>query len=387
VYCACGRRIEDELEMISGDIQPSDRCTHQGELYGKIDCGCQGDVSVFKCAKHGLAAKQKRKPGTHQIITLDGSREPWIPVYCVGCDDFELKGKSGETMILSTGDPTRYWTMEDLLGLAKGLASEIAKEHEISAVAGVPRSGMLAASAMAIHLSVPLLEASTQGLRSLTHGRRIENVPQKGRTIVVEDSLNTGRRFSELKRSLGEEHIYASIFSTPRSKHLADYVGCELPLPHWFDWWLYGSRAMQQMRIGIDFDGILCGDCPRDTDDDGERYSAWMQNVPAIRHVFPHGVPLIITGRLEKYRSLTESWLARNRQVASKIIFGHWPDIAARRGQSIAAFKAQQIVNEQCSHFIESDPRQAREIVERTGIPVICPELRACLMPKALRKG
>jgi hypothetical protein len=164
------------------------------------------------------------------------------------------------TVILQTGDTTRYWLMEDLLGLAKGLASEIAKEHEISAVAGVPRSGMLAASAMAIHLSVPLLEASSQGLRSLTHGRRIENVPQKGRTIVVEDSLNTGRRFSELKRSLGEDHLYASIFSTPRSKRLADYVACELPLPHWFDWWLYGSRAMQQMRIGIDFDGILCGD-------------------------------------------------------------------------------------------------------------------------------
>ncbi len=185
------------------------------------------------------------------------------------------------TIILQTGDTTRYWLMDDLIGLAKSLASEIARDQDVAAVAGVPRSGMLAASAMAIHLSVPLFEASTLGLRSLAHGRRIENVPQKGRIIVVEDSLNTGRRFHDLKRTLGNQHIYASIFSTSRAKRLADYVACELELPRWFDWWLYGSRAMQQMRIGIDFDGILCGDCPRDTDDDGERYSAWMQSVPA----------------------------------------------------------------------------------------------------------
>ena len=387
VFCACGRKIESEYEMIQGTVDTSDKCKHEGELYGKVDCGCQGDVDVFKCGKHGLAARQKRKPNMNTIITLSGEKQSWNPVYCAGCDDFETKGRSGKTMVLSTGSPTRYYMMEDLLSLGKGLASAVAREHEISAVAGVPRSGMLVASAMAIHLGVPLLEASATGFGNITHGRRIENMPQKGRVLVVEDSLNTGRRFQALKAALGDSPIYASVFSTPRSVHLVDFVGCELPLPHWFDWWLYGSKALQQMRIGIDFDGILCGDCPRDTDDDGKRYTNWMQTVPAIRHVWPHGTPLIITGRLEKYRGITEAWLRANRQLAGKIIFGPWANIDERRGKSIAAFKAQKCVDESCSHFIESDPRQAREICERARIPVICPEIRECLMPSALRKS
>jgi hypothetical protein len=271
----------------------------------------------------------------------------------------------------TVGDPRKYWLYSDLVEQAKRLASNVVREQQVSAVAGVPRSGMLAASAAAIYLGVPLLEASMDGIRSIGHGRRLDNVRHEGRVLIMEDSLNTGRRFRDLKRQLGSNYIYSSVFSTPRAKQYADYVGVELELPHWFDWWLWGSRHMQMARIGTDFDGILCEDCPRDKDTDDQRYIDWMSSVPVLRHAWPYGVPVIITGRLSKYQNETRQWLDKNHQKAVTLAMGDWPTAAERRG--IAEFKADQCKKLNLTAFIESDERQAKIIAERAKIPVPCP--------------
>ena len=132
--------------------------------------------------------------------------------------------------------PNRYYDYDDLVYYARQLASTIAQDTQILGIAGVPRSGMLAATAAAIHLGVPLFEARADGIRDMTHGRRLDNVRNQGRIVVMEDSLNTGRRFDQLKARLGDRHIYASVFSTPQSVSKAHYVAVELALPHWFDW-------------------------------------------------------------------------------------------------------------------------------------------------------
>lgn len=271
------------------------------------------------------------------------------------------------------GDPAAYWSYEDLIFHAKRLVSEIASKEKVSGVAGVPRSGMLAASAAAINLGVPLYEASLEGLRGITHGRRLENVRQEGRTVVLEDSLNTGRRFLQLKQKLGPAHIYASVFSTPHAVPRADYVGVELALPHWFDWWLWGSRHLMMARIGIDFDGILCPDCPREKDTDDEVYDNWLATVEPIRHAKPYGVPVIISGRLEKYRQTTTEWLARNNQKVASVALGNWGSARERTGRGIVEHKAKMCRELKVSAFIESCPKQAQAIQEIAKIPVACP--------------
>jgi len=269
------------------------------------------------------------------------------------------------------GDSARYYHYHDLVQYAKDLVSTIAQYHLISGVAGVPRSGMLAASAAAIHLGVPLFEASMDGIRDISHGRRLENFKQEGRIVVMEDSMNSGVRFWQLRQKLGNEHIYAAVFSTPRSIPKADYVHVSLPLPHWFDWWLWGSKYLLNRNWGIDFDGILCDDCPREKDTDDAVYEEWMRTVRPIRHARPFGVPVVITGRLERYRGLTEEWLRRNRQEVKQVVFGPWKSASERRG--IADYKAQKILRMDLAGFVESDHRQALRIAEVTKRPVVCP--------------
>lgn len=269
------------------------------------------------------------------------------------------------------GDPSRYYHYHDLTQYARELISTIARDHQIAGVAGVPRSGMLAASAAAIHLGVPLFEANMDGVRGVSHGRRLDNLVQPGRIVIMEDSLNSGVRFTHLRRKLGNSHIYAAVFSTPRSIAKADYVHVNLPLPHWFDWWLWGSQYLVNRNIGIDFDGILCHDCPREKDTDDEVYVEWMRTVEPLRHARPYGVGTVITGRLEKYRPITEEWLARNRQAVKRVHFGQWP--SARERNRIADFKAAKVIELELTAYIESDVQQARRIAEITKRTVACP--------------
>jgi hypothetical protein len=279
------------------------------------------------------------------------------------------------------GDSNTYFLYDDLVRLARNLASDIQRREPIAAIAGVPRSGMLAAVAAAIHLGVPLYEAHIDGLREIGHGRRLDNQQHNGRVLVLEDSLNTGRRFSDIKKRLGNRHIYASVFCTPQAMRIPDYVAMELPLPHWFDWWLWGSKHLIMARIGIDFDGILCGDCPIEDDDDGPRYETFLKYVLPIRHAYPHGVPVIISGRMQKYEELTRQWLHDNRQRAVTLALGPWTTLAERRGK-IAEHKAKVCREMKLTAFIESDARQAREICEMAKIPVACPEARTVFQPQ-----
>lgn len=279
------------------------------------------------------------------------------------------------------GDPNTYYHYSDLVQHARNLASTIARREPVAAIAGVPRSGMLAATAAAIHLGVPLYEAHYDGLKEIGHGRRLDNQKHEGRVVVMEDSLNTGRRFTDLKKRLGSNPIYATVFCTPSAIRIPDYFAVELALPHWFDWWLWGSRLLIMTRIGIDFDGILCEDCPLDDDDDGPKYDAFLKNVMPLRHAWPHGVPVIISGRMSKYEQQTRDWLQANRQRAVSLALGSWSTLAERRGK-IAEHKAKVCREMKLSAFIESDQRQAREICEMARIPVACPAARTVFQPK-----
>jgi uncharacterized HAD superfamily protein len=83
---------------------------------------------------------------------------------------------------------------------------------------------------------------------------------------------------------------------------------------------------------------------------------------------------LIVTARLEKWRDLTEQWLARNRVRVRELVMGPWKDLEHRsRPGQVAQFKAQEYAQRTASLFVESDPGQAETITGISGKPVICP--------------
>jgi hypoxanthine phosphoribosyltransferase len=276
---------------------------------------------------------------------------------------------------MKIGDSYKYWKYADLIQEARELASRIAGNESISAIAGVPRSGMVAASAMAVQLGVPLCEASMEGVRSLSYGRRLENQPERpGRVLVVEDSINTGRRFRELQAKLGKDYLYASVFSTTAGAKQCHYVGVQIDLPHWFEWWFWGSKSAQINKIATDFDGILCEDCPPMKNYDCDKYRYWLRHVRPIVHASPHGVPYIITARLEDYRGATLEWMVKHRQVCGELVMGPWRSSSERARHCPGSWKASECKRLEIKTFIESCPKQAA-VIHEAGVTVVCPEL------------
>jgi uncharacterized HAD superfamily protein len=150
--------------------------------------------------------------------------------------------------------------------------------------------------------------------------------------------------------------------------------------PHFLEWnfpnaWVYANMA-------YDFDGIFCEDCPSEADDDGRRYEEFLRS--AAPKYLPRNYPvkLIVTARLEKWRSQTEEWLRRHGIAWKELAMGPWPSLAARRAaRDIDKFKAYCLAHSTCYAFVESDPHQAESIAKLAKKPVLCPEARRFFIP------
>lgn len=370
------KKFVDVLKVIPSEPQKVDfSCVNRGSEIGDVDCKCQGKNKVYTCAKHGFCSIRKMVPGIPKVILGDELTVQRPLKYCNDCDDItSQRGHSFDTV-----KPDYYHTIDDLILNSVKLASNIASYEQIKGVAGIPRSGLTVASAMAVHLGVPLYYIDhLDNLNPIPNGLRLSGVsPDNGKILLVDDSMNTGQRMREIRQRLGDRYyVYGAVYSTHKAKSYADYIQVLIDLPHWYEWWLYGCPLLYYQKVATDFDGIICEDCPPQYDDDGPLYTKWMMEVKPIRHFYPHGVPYAITARLEKYAKLTRWWLDRNKQVVGNVIHAPYKSKEERSRHSIAQFKAQKCKELGVEIFIESEPVQAMEIAALTDKPVICPKSR-----------
>lgn len=244
---------------------------------------------------------------------------------------------------------------------------------DVSGVAGIPRSGLRAATDIAIRLGVPLYEASVgAGLRYIGGGSRIRSTAihgdrreHSGPIVIVDDSTCSGSALAELTKhdelsGLPKFVVYAA---SPGIQIVEGYA-INLELPHWFDWnMLNNGQILKGGNTGIDFDGVLCSDCLPEDDDDGARYRAWLQAVRPIRTPRDFTVPFIITARREAYRELTVDWLNRYRIQYGQLVM--FPGTFAERARTdIGQWKAGQCDRLGVGLFVESDNWQAKRIAE-----------------------
>lgn len=97
--------------------------------------------------------------------------------------------------------------------------------------------------------------------------------------------------------------------------------------------------------VSTDMDGVLCKD--------GEPLK------PLLLPSYP--VEEIITGRHERHRKATESWLSAHGVKYKKLCM---MDVDSRDWKDIAEYKARIIKESKATVFIESDGKQARYIAE-----------------------
>lgn len=283
-----------------------------------------------------------------------------------------------------------YRNIHDLAAAVRNWVERL--PEDIDLIVGIPRSGMLVANLLALRLDLPLADVDgfCEG-RVLIGGTspRGGNAAGAGRTLVVDDSICTGRKMRQARdriRAAGRDDrvLYGAVYATPEAAGAVDVWAEIVPGPHCFEWNLMRQPLLNEACV--DIDGVLCRDPTPEENDDGPRYRRFIEDVrPRYRPATPIG--WLVTCRLEKYRAPTEAWLRAHGVAYHHLVMMDLPDGAARiAAGSHASYKAG--VYKRCSAllFVESNVGQAARIAVLSGKPVLCTGTQQFFEPSVAAK-
>lgn len=271
----------------------------------------------------------------------------------------------------------RYVTITELSDIIRHNLWKI--PHDIDLVVGVPRSGILPASMIALYLNTNL--GDLDNLLEEKHfsiGRTRQsfmNHHEIKKVLVVDDSVMSGGSIIEAKKKLEPisskyDLTYLAPISSSNGTQYIDIFFEIIDEARVFEWNLFHHPYL--INACFDLDGVLC--CDPIIDDDGEQYIHFLETAtPLFIPTAPIGA--IITCRLEKYRKQTEAWLSKYNINYQKLIMLDLPTKTARiKWGKHGEYKGEYYKNSHCSIFIESSLRQAQIIAKISGKPVICVE-------------
>jgi orotate phosphoribosyltransferase len=334
-------------------------CRHRGAVLKSVDCKtCGGlkQVELHRCAKYQLPCYT----GPAHPAWEEGARS------CMACAARDISRSD------RLGTRFRWHSTKQLIADALVLAAKL--PADVVGVAGIPRSGMIPAAVIATVRHVALWQLTEDGhLQRLGHGSRGRSwpFPESGRVAVVDDSVYGGAAMRKARAALrGVPAIFAAVYVRPEAASVVDLFGGFAPSPHLFEWNLTnsgpftGHAADPAYGAGVacDFDGIFC----HDADSGGPVGTPYLA---------PRTQPcrLIVTGRPERDRAVTEEWMRRHGATWERLVM--LPDGDEGTAASIAAHKARHYRDSKCGFFLESDPEQAERIFNLAGRPVICPRI------------
>jgi uncharacterized HAD superfamily protein len=365
---------------------PRSICAHRGDRIGTC-AGC-GGLPKYACTVFGETTATK----------------------CLSCD--RHTEREGRQMVelglppIPRPDGVRYHdpatgTIREMRveppipGQLPALSPETLTRLLQQAQAGPPRAGVqsstgelrwistarLARDTLALIGNLPLYQLANGKAEPIASGSR-GSEPAAGKLLVVDDTVYRGSAIVQARATL-KDALFAAVYVRPEAAGVVDFHAELLPSPHLCEWNLFnnGTVAGQAANpifgagLATDFDGILCEEPQVPDADDGpglERYRQWLINArPGSLLPRKHPIPLIVTGRLERFRAETEEWLKRHRVKWDKLVM-HPADKASER-KNVGEWKGRIFAESRCGFFVESDPRQAPTIAEVSGKPVICP--------------
>jgi adenine/guanine phosphoribosyltransferase-like PRPP-binding protein len=264
---------------------------------------------------------------------------------------------------------------------------------DITAIAGVARSGLSAATMLSMYLHLPMItiRQTMNDVVPTGNGWRLGGSkhvnPKTEKILIVDDTVMTGNSLRAIAPLVDREFgnaVYAAIYVNPAATKKPDIWSVDLPWPHILEWNVFNS--ILSPSSAMDFDGILCHDCPPESDDDGPRYLEFIRNAMPLYTPRRCPVPLIVTARIEKYRAETEAWLRRHGIAWHRLVMHPAATLRERQRDNIAAYKARHYADWARSHraspgphiFFESEDRQAREIAQASKLLTICPHSAGC---------
>lgn len=269
---------------------------------------------------------------------------------------------------------------------------------DVGLIVGIPRSGLLAANLIALHLNLPFTDLEglienrilETGKRKLKRDNYIRIGLSETKILVIDDSLLTGSTMRSVKRRIKKagiknEVIFSVIYISPDSLSEVDFYFEEIRGYRVFEWNLMHSTVIT--RSCVDIDGVLCEDPTEEQNDDGERYEEFLINAKPL-HLPSERIGYLVSCRLEKYRDLTAEWLKRHEIDYETLYLMDFPDKQARMASnSHGSFKGKIYKETGAILFIESSILQARKIAKISNSPVLCVETNEMQYPSLVNYG
>ena len=331
------------------------------------------------CDKHGYCEyfRQEMTYSPPNWQWCQSATEEERKKYKIDCDKKHERRQS-----YLTGE---YITTSKMVEDCKNLLLPKVAQLKLRGVLGVPRSGLSPASLIAMWLNLPLYyldgnnELKILGGATEFGGVRMRNHSVgDGRILVVDDTVYGGNAIKNTMSKMSEDAYYTAVYVRPEVLDLVDFYGRELPEPHLLEWNFFNSGYLKDSIF--DFDGIFSPNVPVPICEDEPRYIEFIKNVKA----FPHRIPKtyckgIATGRLEKYRDITEEWLDRHGISYGFLKMFPTEREAERNSnhvEEVSTFKAKIFKESDARFFVESEIAEAVRIRQKTGKLVICPDER-----------
>ncbi len=275
-----------------------------------------------------------------------------------------------------------YRSVNDLSFLTSNYASRLPRDLDL--IVGVSPGGMLVGSILSLKLNRPLIDlASFLRNKALEKGALVQ--PLDAHKVLLVDDLITGA--NALQAAIDQANTVFSgslltmaAYAEQVYAHQADVVLEVVELPRVFEWTIMHHDVLG--HACLDIDGVLCVDPTEADNDDGDNYRRFLLSAEPL-HIPTIEVAHLVTSRLEKYRKETEEWLAANGVKYRQLHMIDLPTAAERRRLKMHhKFKAK-VYREQKDTclFIESERRQAVDIMQLTGKPVFCIETNQMYTP------
>jgi orotate phosphoribosyltransferase len=258
-------------------------------------------------------------------------------------------------------------------------------------IAGVHRSGLLAATLFSAHLNVPVISVKDfcrgcdvyAGYRSYVSPEEQEVfLAEPRKVLVVEDACNEGNTLrQEIERIERHSHLTGRHTIHCVSVYVSDLDVLDVPsdfshfevvkAPRLFEWnWVNHSVLSESC---MEIDGVLCRlPSPRESADD-KSYRRFIADVgPLFTPKRPIG--RLVTRRLERWRKDTVSWLAKHDIAYGQLdmmptaVPDDWGD---------TRFKHDVFFHQGGTKlFVEYKRRSAHELWKLSKLPVLCVETR-----------
>jgi hypothetical protein len=204
-----------------------------------------------------------------------------------------------------------------------------AGRHDI--VVGMPRSGLIVANVLADRLRLPLTTpiCSCRTACSTAHGSLRLRCASSWSTTASPRRADA-RGAARLKERFPDSRVTTgALLPNEESVRKVDAHYRVIRHPRVFEWDLVHTHKVAS--IAFDLDGVLCEDVR------GKRRATRRATAPgsaAAPFLLPrYEIDYIVTNRLERYRTVTEEWLARHGVRYRHLLMWDLPDKSQRNGR------------------------------------------------------